>query len=381
MKATITANALKDALKRIQFALPTNPVLPILGYILVTAHENGYLHLRATNLEVSAWSKVQTEITEEGYLAVPGKTLTDLVGSLVDGSQILKLSSKKDVLTIEATGKTNLKCLDADGFPSEFKLTGEPAVTLSSADWKKAIAQTVFAAISKDDGRPVLTGINFEGEISRDMLTLAATDGFRLAIRQIDTPVEKAFSVTVPGTALKKAPFKDDLDPVEFYVSDRGVAFVAPNWGMSSSIIDARFPDWRQIMPKAFKTTTRLTAIPLLNAVKQAEVFAREESHLIRLSSQDGKLVVTGKSDTGKSERVIEEVDFTEAIAVNGIFLTQAIESLGTETIRFQMNQNNTPLLFTAEGSLDAKVIIMPLHDEAHRAAAAAAAEAATTEE
>lgn len=378
MKATLPVSALKDALKRIQFALPTTTVLPILSHILVTA-ENGGLHLRATNLEVSAWSKVQAEVTEEGSMAVPGKTLTDLVGSL-DGSQTVKLTSKKDVLCIEATGKTNLKCLDAGEFPLAFKLNGEPAVVLSSADWKKAISQTVFA-VNKDEGRPALTGVNFEAKDGQ--LTMVATDGFRLAIRQTQLVDPVEFSVIVPGNALRKAPFKDGVEPVGFYViPERGVAFVAPNWGMSASIIDARFPDWRQIVPKAFKTTTRLTALPLLNAVKQAEVFAREEVHAIDLTSQDGKLVVTGKSDTGVSERMIEEVSFIDSVTVNGVFLTQAIESLGTETIRFDLNGPRQPMMLTAEGSLDARVIIMPLHngDEKRAAAAAKVANAATEE-
>ena len=185
----------------VQPAVATRTTLPITQHVLLTTDE-GRLKLSATNLEVAISTWVGGDIIEEGAVTIPARLLTEFVNSL--DKQTMEIRPLPQGHGIAVSGdrtETNIKGADADEFPPIPKIDEGVATRMSGRALREAIHQVVLAA-AVEDSRPVLTGVNVE--LEGDKVTLAAADGFRLAVRHADLlePVPEKTSVIVPSRTL-----------------------------------------------------------------------------------------------------------------------------------------------------------------------------------
>jgi DNA polymerase-3 subunit beta len=242
------------------------------------------------------------------------------------------------------------------------------------ADFKEMIQQVAFAA-SSDDSRPILTGVLIT--VTEEKLTLASADGFRLSVRNaiLSSPVSRAISVVIPARALTElARIASDGDQAITMILPPGrgqVVFRLKDIELVSQLIEGSFPDYEQIIPRGYKTRTIVSTYSFLKACKQAEIFAREGSHIARLSInpggelEPGNVMISGQSEeTGSNQTEIDAtVEGTKLlIAFNVKFLREVLEVIKTPNVALETTQDTSPGVLRPVGEDNFLHVIMPMH-------------------
>lgn len=346
----------------------------MLSNVLVATDE-GRLRLSATNLELGITCWIGAKIEEEGSTTVPARTFTELVGTLSDQQVEMSLSVRTQTLNVHSgSSNTDLKCIDSQEFPPMPTPDLGDGIPINVTDMKEMIQQVAFAA-STDEARPILTGVLVE--VNGEELTMASADGFRLSVRQahLSAPTSRPASAVIPARALSElARIISDGDQVVDMIlpPDRGqVVFQMQDIQLVSQLIDGTFPDYEQIIPNSRETRSVLSTSSFLKACKQAEIFAREGSHIARINITPGSelkpglIMISGQSEeTGSSESEIDaSIEGTPLlIAFNVRFLREVLEVVKTPEIAFETTVDTAPGVIRPVGDENFLHVIMPMH-------------------
>ena len=378
----ILHDTLNAALALVSKATGTNSTLPILNCVDLQAGQDS-LTLTATNLELTIRSRIGAQAETPFSAAVPAGILASIIAASEADTVELDYDEPVTTLKVKSLGaKSKIKALDHDEFPpvpgADIPMGVLPAHML------KAAFKRVVIAASTDLSRPALNGVQL-AKVETDV-TLAAADGFRLAVSRLELPLtfpEGHNSLVLPRQSVLKLVqiLPDDDEMVSISIS-KNAASLLFTWKAVSvwvQLLDFQFPDWQQIIPAAFKHTLSLPGKDTLSAIQRAEVFAREASHVVRFKpGSESDLLIEGNSDeTGKSETALP-VAMPFQIAFNSIFAKQGIEAIGTDAVHLHLNVENAPAMLT-NGSDRFRYLIMPMFDNS--VAVAKAAEAAQVTE
>jgi DNA polymerase-3 subunit beta len=236
------------------------------------------------------------------------------------------------------------------------------------------IQQVVFAA-STDEARPVLTGVllNAQG----NQITMQAADGFRLSVRksELSSSINRPVKSVIPARALGElGRIASDGEQVVSMVLPPGrgqVIFHMKDVELASQLIEGSYPDLEQVIPRSYQTRTILSTLAFLKACKQAEIFAREGSHIARISitpggeMQPGNVEISGQSEeTGFNQTVIDaNVEGPPlVIAFNVRFLREVLDVIKTPNVVLETNIDTTPGVLRPVGEENFLHVIMPMH-------------------
>ena len=370
MKITILKENLAYGLSIAARAASPRATLPVLQNVLV-ATANGGLRLSTTNLELGITCQVPAQVEQPGATTVPASTFSELVKTLPEGAITLTLDEKTETLSIRCAGdttKTNLKGLSAEEFPPVETGGFSDGIQVEVGTFKQLIRQAVIAA-SRDLARPALTGVLLTVEnpaaSHAGTLHMAAADGFRLSLastrlmpasssaRAETTPSTAAFTALVPAVSLLElARVLPDGGLVTIRPGQTNLAFQAEGLQVVSQLVDGNFPDYEAVIPKTHATCTSLHRESLLNACKQAAIFARETHHTALLditpgaNGQPGQIVVFAEAaETGKNEVTLAAEVQGEAIriAFNVSFLREALEVIQTDQVTLDTSAPTSP--------------------------------------
>ncbi len=378
MIVTVLQENLARGLSVVSRAVSPRSTLPVLANILVATDE-GRLRLSATNLELGITCWVGAKIQDEGSTTVPARTFSDLVGALNDKQVDMSLTVRTQTLNLKSgASNTDLKCIDAQEFPPMPVVDFSQSLEINVVDFKEMIQQVVFAA-STDDARPILTGVLMT--VNDDQITLAAADGFRLSVRKgrLSSPAARKLAAVIPARALSElARIAGDGDKTLKMAipSGRGqVIFRLSDVELVSQLIEGSFPDFEQIIPRRCETRTILATAAFLKACKQAEIFAREGSHIARLNItpggelRPGSVEISGQSEeTGFNQNVVEASIEGPAllIAFNVRFLREALDVIKTPNVSLETSAETLPGVLRPVGASDGQAdflhVIMPMH-------------------
>jgi DNA polymerase-3 subunit beta len=373
IQATILQSRLKQAASTVARAAAGKSTLPVLECILFSQTLDG-LRLAATNLELGVICQIGARFAEAAFpqdlMAVPAKTLSDLIGTLPEGDLQLIFDLKTMGLQISAGGsKSKIKGVDPKEFPPFQTDASENSVSLTLPAETGKVFQQVTLAASTDESRPILTGAHLT--VQGHTLTLSAGDGFRLARRKVllPAPSTKPVSVVIPAMALKELAriVKDAGSEIKAIVDRNRVVFQAGDTTLVSQTIEGSYPDLGQVIPTGFKTHTVLSTADFLKACKQAEIFSRTDHYTTVLEISGEQVKVGGmSSETGATITTLAAQSEGEplSIAFNAVFLKQGIESLNTPTFMLETNSDTSPGLIrpVGENSHDFVYVAMPMH-------------------
>ena len=373
MKATlmIKRTDLRSAVSRLMPAI-SSKVLPVLGHIQMHLDAVANLiHLSSTDLEIrigaSLSAKIQVNDGESKPCLIRAQTFSDLLGMMESDEVRLEIDETQLLLRTGST-KTLLSLFPEDSFPPEFTLaTNASLFSLSTQSLKEAL-QRVITAASTDYSRPALNSILFA--LTDNKLHLVAADGFRLAtdMVQAESTVSEEKNYLLPMKMVQKLlrilPDEDSVLAVQ--ADERRILFC---WGENrfwASLMEAQFPDWRQVVFMADGHTLPGDAKPfpreaMQMAVKRADIFAREGGvpHLIHFKPSDMGMRISGEGiQTGKSEEEIEchiQIPF----ALNGLYVLQALSGMERARPEIYLSGSDKPIIFTEE---DFIYVVMPLY-------------------
>ncbi len=371
MELTLSQPDLARLLALVGRAVSTRNVLPILSHFLLVAHADR-VQIAATDLELSLTGWLDADITQPGALAIPARTFTELVNALPKDTLRLSLNPLTQILSVRGAGShTQLKGMDAQEFPPLPQGT-TPVLKLPAAELKALLPQVTLAA-STDEARPALTGVLVNGQEST--LTFAAADGYRLAERKLACPaLRQELSLLIPARALHELGrlLNGSAETIELLISGPGqVLFRTPQFELATQLLDARFPDYAQVIPTQTRTTTLLPTAEFLKACKQAAIFARESAHTARLNiipgraGEPGEVKISAQDDeTGSHETCVEAVVAGEPlqIAFNVRYLRDVLEVIPTPQVVLETNHPNTPGVVRPHGETGYLCVLMPMH-------------------
>jgi DNA polymerase-3 subunit beta len=369
---------LLEGLNVVGRVVPSKSTLPVLSHVLL-ATDRGQLKLAATNLDLAISYWVGAHVEAEGAITLPARLLTDFVSSLPDDRIDLALSARGHTVHLTC-GRfaANIKGIDAEEFPRIPTVADSPTYALPTALLRECIQSVVFAA-APDDSRPVLAGVLFtlqDGE-----LTLAAADGFRLAVRSAalaaahEGPTE-ALSMIVPAKTLTEVArvLSDDDSVVEIAATPakNQVLFRVPRAEIVSRLIEGQFPDYQKILPRSYQTRAVLNTAEFLRATRAASVFARDNAMIVRLAITPGaeeltpgrvQVSATAAEAGDNAGEIDASVEGNEIqIAFNGRYLRDALEAIDTEQVGLELTGPTSPGVLKPIGEPHTYLhVIMPM--------------------
>ncbi len=375
MKVTVLQENLARGLGIVSRAVSPRSTLPVLANVLLASDE-GRMRLSATNLELGITAWIPAKITEEGSTTVPARTFSDLVNTLPGDQVELNLDSETQTLHVKSGASNNdVKGIDAQEFPPLTVPDMEGAIQFNVADFKEMVHQVVFAA-SSDEARPVLMGVLVT--VTGDQIVMASADGFRLSVRKatLSAPAAEPIHAIIPARALSElARIAGDGNEMLSMVVPKGrgqVIFRVKDAELVSQLIDGTFPDYEQIIPRSYKSRTLVSTATLLKACKQAEIFAREGTNVVRLDikTADGEMepseveISAQSEETGSNETIVEAtVDgIGLLIAFNVKFLREVLEIVKSPNVAIETSAPNAPGVIRPVGDEDFTHVIMPMH-------------------
>jgi DNA polymerase-3 subunit beta len=386
MKFRVEHDALADAVAWVARALPSRPVVPVLSGLRLDAGEE--LTLSCFDYELSAVTRLPADIADPGTALVPGRLLAEITRSLP--GQPAEFTSSGDEVTLTCGSAefalVSLPTAEYPDLPPAPPLAG----TVDGGELAAAVAQ-VLPATSRDDTLPMLTGVCLD--IDGDLITLAATDRYRLAVRDLPwapaTPGIRAIAlvpgrtladaarVMVPGVPVSlsfAAPAgearRGDARPVEGMIS-----FDSGGRRLTGRLIAGEFIRYESRFPAAFGCTAEMPAASLIEAVRRVSLVADRASP-VRLTFDSGAVAIEAQTE-GRA-RAMEKVTASfrgdePVIAFNPHYLLDGItaaaaaarparhpahddqndpagpgrESTGSATIRLQFTSPARPALIT----------------------------------
>lgn len=366
MKLTVLQDKLSKALSIVGRAVAKRSTLPVLGNILLDA-DGGQLRLSATNLEIGINVWIDANVDEVGSITLPAQLLAEFVNGLPQAQRVEIILNAKTQTAKLKCGKfnANIKGIAGDEFPIVGATHNDlHVVEMDGATLKQAIDMVSFAAAT-DESRPTLTGIEmtFDG----DMLTMAGTDGYRLSVYRAAIPEQERRICIVPAKSMAEIARNISSGQVTLSIGEVQITCNAVNdlgtVEIVSSVISAKFPDYRAIIPKRADTTATFKRADMLSAVRVAGLFARDNSNIVRLHV-NGNIKIAGTSS--ESGDGVAEIDATITgpeveIAFNAAYVTAALSAVNAEMVTLELTQSNRPGRMTVDG-LDFQHVIMPMH-------------------
>jgi DNA polymerase-3 subunit beta len=351
---------LSEALQTVQRGVSTRPGIPALTGVLLEAGEGGELMLTTTDLEVSARLSVDVTLQEPGTALVPARLLGDVVKSLAPAPVEVDADSGQARISCGAYEGT-VRLLPAEDFPSLQPLAGT-RVTVEAARFAEAVAQVARAA-SKDEARPILTGVLLE--VSREGITLVATDSYRLAVREITATAEGEAKAIVPERAIAeagRAAAGEEKGDVELFVEQSQVAFRIGRLSLTSRLIEGEFPNYRQLLPEGYESRLTASRQGLLEAVRRVGLMARDSAP-VRLSFNAlGVRLSSSSPDLGEAVETVEAryegEDLT--VAFNPQYLADGLQVASGESVRLEVRDGLKPGIVRGDGE-EFTYLVMPV--------------------
>ncbi len=374
MKLTCLQENLSRGLNVVGRAVATRTTLPITNNVLL-ATDQSRLKLVATNLEMAISCWVGAKVEEEGAITVPARLLTEFINSLPNDKIEISLSPRAKILELKcARFEARISGIDAQDFPPIPKVAAGITTKVEVDALKKGVTQVVFAAAT-EESRPVLTGINAEFE--GDLLTLAAADGFRLAVHKLPlaAKVSHKTTVIVPARTLAELNrlLADQEEAVALMVDPEKsqALFRLKNIELVSQMVQGTFPNYAQLIPQSYSTRAVVDVAAFLRATKTAAIFARDGSGIVRLivvpgggKLAPGKMTVSARSeevgdDVGEIDAVIEGEE--AKIAFNGKYLAEVLGVLSEEQVSLEITTPSSPGVIRPVGVDNYVHVVMPM--------------------
>jgi DNA polymerase-3 subunit beta len=351
LKFRLVREDFAEAVAWVARILPTRPTVPVLSGVLLTGSDDG-LTISGYDYEVSAEVRVAAEIASPGSVLVSGRLLSDITKSLPAKPVDVSVEGTRVALSC-GSARFSLPTMAVEDYPTLPQLPDETGVVASDL-FAQAIGQVAVAA-GRDDTLPMLTGIRVE--ISGDKVVLAATDRFRLAVRELTWSTASAdieAAVLVPAKTLAEAA-RAGSDGADVHLSlgagaavgKDGLLGIRSNGKRTTSrLLDAEFPKFRQLLPAEHTAIATVGVAELTEAIKRVALVADRGAQVRMEFTEDSlRLSAGGEDAVGRAEEDLP-VEFSGdplTIAFNPTYLTDGLGSLHSAKVLFGFTTSSRP--------------------------------------
>ena len=372
MKFRVERDVLAEAVAWAARSLPARPPVPVLAGLLLVADE-GRLSLSGFDYEVSARVEAEADVDEPGTVLVSGRLLADISRSLPNRPVEVSTDGVR-VIVACGSSRFTLPTLPVDEYPA---LPQMPTVSGSvPGDVFAAAVVQVATAAGRDDTLPVLTGVRVE--IEGDRITLAATDRYRFAVRELLWKPEQeglsAVALVPAKTLLDTAKSLSAGDTVSIALAGSGkgeglIGFEGAGRRTTTRLLEGEFPKFRALFPTEFNSVATIDTPAFVEAVKRVSLVA-ERNTPVRLSFEQGVLTLEAGSgdDAQATERVEADLEGDDiSIAFNPAYLLDGLSAIDSAVAQLSFTTSTKPALLSGKPAADAeadeayKYLIMPV--------------------
>jgi DNA polymerase-3 subunit beta len=364
VKISVDRDALLAQLQAVTRVASTRSAVQALSGVQVVAASTS-CELRATDIDVSLRVPLQAEVVREGIVVLPGRLLLEVVRALPAPQVSLELRpAEQDVELISGKATFHIRTLRAEDFPP-FPEPDAEGVTVP-LDAFVATAVKVAGSASRDETRPVLTGILVSA--SERELRMVATDSYRLSVKEteLEDPLRSPFEVNVPARALQElARLGSGANHEELTISvlQNQVVFRIDGVTLSSRLIEGQFPNYRQLLPESFEHELRLTGSELTEVVRRISLLAQKNAPL-RLAFTSGELTVSAQTpDVGEASESMPVAFQGEPLEIgfNPEFLRDGLEAVEEGDLLLKLISPLRPGLIQSADASGFQYLIMPI--------------------
>jgi DNA polymerase-3 subunit beta len=371
MKFVVERDSLVDAVNWVSKSISNRPITTALLGIVIDASEE--ITLSGSDLETSAKAKFKAEVSQKGKVLVPGRLLTEISRSLPAKPISFVLEGTR-VLVSAGSAKFTLPTLPLSEYPTLPELPASSG-SLNSDLFATAVNQVAIAA-GKDDSLPTLTGVFVE--INKNQITLAATDRYRLAVRELTWSAQDA---NIETTSLLRARTLADaaksltgtsqvtiaLAPAT--TNEKLVGFISEGKTMTSRVLDGSFPPFRHLLPSESTADAIIEVAPFLDSVRRVALVT-DKTVPLRLNFSNNTLQL--EAGTGDEAQASEKLDINYKgedinIAFNPTYLTDGLTAINTAFVHISFTGANKPAVLTGQTEAGSapitnyKYLLMPM--------------------
>jgi DNA polymerase-3 subunit beta len=365
MKVSFNKEALADALGLLVSVVPARTPKPILQCVHINAGDKD-VRVSATDLETGiSYLLTEVQIEEKGEIVVPA----DRLAGIVRESSESVLAVKTENGTCEILGADSHFTIygqEPEHYPSVMTFEGEADISMPLDNLKTGIEQCLFAT-AKETSRYAINGVLWEFKGKK--LLLVATDGRRLARSKVSltsSPSEKISTqkIIVPAKTMSLLAkiSTHDKDNLEVKLTDNQVVFRYANVVISSVLVEGKFPNYEDIIPKDYSNKLVLSNEVVLSAVRRAALLTSEESRGIKLSISKDNIEFSSRAPEAGAAQVNIPVEYDGKpidIGFNPQFLIDALRAMHTNDFEMQLGQSDTPGLI--KSGADFLYVLMPI--------------------
>ncbi|HOX30353.1 MAG TPA: DNA polymerase III subunit beta [Candidatus Paceibacterota bacterium] len=374
MKVTILQEKLKEGLMNVEKVTGKESTLPILNNVLMKTDKN-FLDLVATNLETGILWKILSKTEQEGVAVLPAGVFSGFIGSL-PGKSIEIDSDNSQITVLSEKHKSVFKGFNAEDFPTlPFNTEGE-SVEVKAGAFCEMLSQVAnFASISTI--KPEIAGVYLV--FKKDLIKAVATDGFRLGEKTIylakKQELSKDYSLILPQRAVKEivGVFSGHDKNIKIYFSPNQITVESVSGDMDfpqiqyvSRLIEGEFPNYEEIIPKAYKTTAVFPRKEFLGNVKSASLFSGKINEInLRISIEESKAEIF--SQTTELGECQSEIKLSKAegndlkISFNYKFLIDGLSAIKSDNCAFDFSGEDSAGVLKPEGDGTFIYILMPI--------------------
>lgn len=371
MKFRIERDALADVVTWVSRTLPSRVPFPALAGVLVQAGED-QVSFTTTTQDTWSHSNAEAVVGEPGSALISGRLLVEIARSLPAQPASFALQTSGRVEVTCGAASFLLPTLPSDEYPPLPELPAASGSVQASA-FASAVAQVAVASASPDDRQTSLAGIRMEIEPDGH-LTLAATDRYRLAVRELPwNPIAagRSIAVTVPGRELVEATKSlADVGEINIHIDegDTSLSLTAGERQTGLRLLEStNFPKFRSLLPTQFVSQPEIEVAPLREALKRVSLVLNQD-HAVRLEFSSDEVVLkagTGDEATATETLACQLQGEGLEVAFNPRFLADGLAGLSDPTVRLSLQSAEKAAVLTGVGDDGAnevfRYLLMPV--------------------
>lgn len=362
MKIQISQEELNRAIQIAQKAVSSRGLLPVLTGILFKA-DNGVLDIYSTDLEISIRCTLEAQVIDEGEIVIPARLLGEIIKNLPAGK--LEIASDEKSGNVKITSQAavfDIRSYSPADFPKFPTIASQNAVKISGQVFSDVVKH-VIKAVSKDETRPVLSGVLMT--IEKGRLKMVATDSYRLSIKEVAVEGLSASqtSAIIPGRCLDEVSKAVSDKEVEIVLEPNLIYFNLGDTVIISRLIEGQFPNYQQLLPSDCDLRVKFSRHELIASLRRVALLAQNTS-LVKVKIGTNEVEISAMSqDLGSAiERLTAMTDGEGMeIAFNANYLIEGLQSIGEDEINLELNSPLKPGLVRPAKDQGFIYLVMPV--------------------
>jgi DNA polymerase III subunit beta len=376
MRAICNTETFGRKLQLVSRGVSARSTIQLLGGILLEA-QGEELKLSATNMEISIQTSSPAEVEGEGRVIIPARIFNDIVRSLPGGMFTLEHDDSEGMVRLAAgENEYRIRTFAADDYPQLPKFPEEGTFRMPGESLVETV-EKVSRSYSRDETRPVLTGILISFEDSR--VRMVTTDSYRLSIKETElatAPFDGPKEAIIPARAMQEVSrifSGSDEGSIEVSLSENQALFRIGDVVFGTRLIDGNFPEYRRLLPSGFEREIAVSREKLIETLRRVNLFAARQTPPVPVSlsfSEGAVEVIVKNGEVGDAHERLEASSEDEfLISFNPSYLLDGVSAIDSDEVVFKLNEALKPGLIVPqlngdEGEPDFLYLIMPMRDQ-----------------